>query len=156
LEHVQVDSGKVKDVLQNLIETLRDSQDGYRFSAEHAHDAELKTMFNEESLKRGQFAGELEVEAQRLGEHDPKREGTTKGSLHRAWFELKSKLGAGDDKGVLNWIEQGEDHIKEQYKEALQEKLPANVIEVIDRQSQNIIRTHDRVRDLRDRYKKAA
>lgn len=156
MEHVKVDSGKVKDVLQNLIETLRDSQDGYRFGAEHAHGAELKTMFNEESLKRGQFAGELEVEAQRLGEHDPKREGTTKGSLHRAWFELKSKLGAGDDEGVLNWMEQGEDYIKKQYQEALQEKLPSNVIEVIDRQSQDVIRAHDRVRDLRDRFKKVA
>jgi uncharacterized protein (TIGR02284 family) len=156
LEQAKVDSGKVKDVLQNLIETLRDSQNGFRFGAEHAHNPELKLFFNEESLKRGQFAGDLENEVQRLGERDPKREGTAKGSLHRAWFELKSKLGAGDDEGVLNWMEQGEDHMKKQYQEALQEKLPANVIEVIDLQSQDVIRTHDRVRDLRDRYKKVA
>ena len=156
MEHEKIDSAKVKDVLQDLIETLRDSQNGHRFAAEHVHDPELKTLFNEVSLKRGQFAGELEREVVRLGEHDPKREGTTRGSLHRAWFELKSKLGAGDDAGVLNWVEQGEDYIKKQYQEAVQNKLPSDVVDVIDRQSQEIIRTHDRVRDLRDRFKNAA
>ena len=156
MEHEKIDRGNVKDTLQNLIETLRDSQNGHRFAAEHAHNPELKTLFNEVSLKRGQFAGDLEREVERLGDHDPKREGTTKGSLHRAWFELKSKLGAGDDEGVLNWVEQGEDYIKTQYQEAVQEKLPSDVVDVIDRQSQEVIATHDKIRDLRDRYKNAA
>src|SRR6266702_5520309 len=155
MEHGKIDGGKVKDVVQSLIEALRDSQSGHRFAAEHAKSRELKTLFNEVSLKRGQFAGELESEVVRLGEHDPKREGTTKGSLHRTWFELKSKLGAGDDGGVLNWVEQGEDYIKKQYQETLQVKLPSDLVEVIDRQSQEVISTHDRVRDLRDRMKKA-
>ena len=154
MEHEKIDPDKVKDTVQSLIEALRDSQNGHRFAAEHASNPELKTLFNEVSLKRGQFAGDLEREVVRLGENDPKREGTTKGSLHRMWFEMKSKLGAGDDEGVLAWVEQGEDHIKEQYKEVLQVKLPSDVVELIDRQSLEIISTHDKVRELRDRFKK--
>jgi uncharacterized protein (TIGR02284 family) len=154
--HEKIDSGNVRDILQHLIETCRDGQNGHRFAAEHATSPELKKFFNEESLRRGQAAGELESAVERLGEHDPKREGTTQGSLHRAWFELKSKLGAGDDQGVLNWMEQGEDHAKKQFKEALKEKLPNDVREVVQRVSQEVIGSHDKVRDMRDRFKSAA
>ncbi len=156
MEHEKIDIGGVRDKVQDLIATLRDSQNGHRFGAEHVKDAELKRLFEQVSLKRGQFAGELEAEVQRLGEHDPKREGTVKGSMHRAWLELKSKLGAGDDAGVLAWMEQGEDYIKHQYEDILKEKLPADLVAILDRQAQEIISVHDQVKQLRDRFKNAA
>ena len=152
----KIDSGKVRDMLQHLIETCRDGQNGARFAAEHSTSPDLKKFFDELSLRRGQAAGDLEAELQRLGKHDPDREGTTKGSLHRAWFELKSKLGAGDDHGVLDWMEQGEDYAKKQFQEALQEKLPNDVRDVVQRVSQEVMTAHDKVRDLRDRFKKNA
>jgi uncharacterized protein (TIGR02284 family) len=155
-EQEKIDIGKVKDILENLAQTCRDGQEGFRIGGGHAHNTQLKTMLDEISLKRGQAAGDLEAEIERLGEHDLKREGTAKGSMHRAWFELKSKLGAGDDLGVLNWLEQGEDHAKKQFQEALEVKLPSNVREVIERISQDVIASHDKIRDLRDSYKKAA
>src|ERR1700681_2950147 len=97
------------DIVEKLIETCRDGQEGYRDAAEHTHTAELKEVFNRQSLERAKFAGELESVAQRLGESDPDRSPSIASKLHRAWFDLKQKFGGGD-LSVLESVEAGEDN----------------------------------------------
>jgi uncharacterized protein (TIGR02284 family) len=142
-------------IVERLIETCRDGQEGYRDAAEHTHTAELKEVFNRQSLERAKFAGELESVAQRLGESDPDRSPSIASKLHRAWFDLKQKFGGGDA-CVLESVEAGEDNAKKHYQEALQAKLPLDVHTIVERQSQSVFAAHDLVRNLRDRYKKAA
>ncbi len=142
--------------LQKLIETCRDGQNGYRDAAEHVDNAELKEFFNRKSIERAQCAGELEQEIQRLGAHDPDRSGSTAGALHRAWFELKDKLGGGDET-ILNSVEQDEDKAKKDFEEAInKEHIPADIREVIEQVATRVRAAHDEARNLRDRYKKAA
>jgi uncharacterized protein (TIGR02284 family) len=144
------------DILEKLIETCRDGQNGYRDAAEHVKTPELRQWFNEQSLQRAQFAGELETEVQRLGKGDPKREGSVSGSLHRKWFELKEKI-SGSDESVLSEVERGEDNAKETYEDALKnEKLPGDLLTIVERQAQSIFSAHDRAKMLRDQYKNAA
>lgn len=145
---------KVISVLDELIETCRDGQNGFREAAEHVKSPELRTFFNEQSTERARFAGELEAEVQRLGERDPNRTGSVAGALHRAWLDLKSNLGAGDQ-GILNSAEQGEDSAKKAYEKALAEPLPQNLLSIIRRQAQSIFAAHDRVKMVRDRLKAA-
>jgi uncharacterized protein (TIGR02284 family) len=143
------------DHIDKLIETCRDGQEGYRDAAEHAKDSELKGFFNRQSLERSRFAGELENIAQRLGESDPDRSPSMANKLHRAWINLKEKLGAGDA-SILESIEAGEDTAKKNYQEALEAGLPADVFAIVEQQAQFVFAAHDRVRMLRDEYKKAA
>src|SRR3954447_12102228 len=122
-------------VLEKLVETCRDGQNGFRDAAEHTSNTELKELFNQISLERGQFAGELEQEIQRLGKSDPDRKGSTGGAIHRAWFDLKQKLGGGDS-AILNSVEAGEDKAKKDYQDALNEEhLPVDIREIISRQA---------------------
>lgn len=140
----------VIDRLQDLIQICRDGQQGYKEAAEQAQDQQLKHIFNEESLRRAQFAGELEAEVQRLGKPDPDRSGSVAGTLHRKWLDLRAKLSSGDH-GLLEVVEQGEDSAKAHYEKALHdEKLPQNVLAIIQRQSQSIFAAHDRAKRLRD------
>jgi uncharacterized protein (TIGR02284 family) len=143
------------DIVGKLIESCRDGQEGYRDAAEHTQTAELKDLFNRQSLQRAKFAGELEGVAQGLGESDPNRGPSMANKLHRAWFDLKQKFGGGDE-SVLKSVEAGEDNAKKHYEEALQAKLPGDVHTIIERQSQSVFAAHDLVRNLRDRYKNAA
>jgi hypothetical protein len=46
--------------------------------------------------------------------------------------------------------ERGEDIAKKAYKDALAENLPANVMTVVQAQSNEVMTAHDKVRDLRD------
>ena len=142
------------DILQNLIATCRDGQKGYQDAAAHVQSHELKAFFNDESIKRAQFAGELEQEVQRLGKADPKRDGSISGALHRAWFDLKTKLGGGDH-SVLESVEQGEDRAKEAYEKAATSDLPENVRKLVQTQYQHILQVHNRVRSLRDNLRAA-
>jgi uncharacterized protein (TIGR02284 family) len=146
---------KAIDVLQDLAETCRNGNKGYLQAAEHVKDHSLRTVFNEFATERASFAGELENEIIRLGDHDPDRKGTTTGALHRAWLSLKDSLGGGDG-GILNSVESAEDHAKEQYEKAVNAHLPANLRDIVVRQQTRVIAAHDRVRALRDEFKQRA
>jgi uncharacterized protein (TIGR02284 family) len=144
------------ETIEKLIETCRDGQNGYREAAEHVKDSQIRSWFNEQSLQRAQFAGELEAHVQRLGKHDPDRKGSVSGTLHRKWFELKEKF-SGSDESVLAEVERGEDKAKHTYEDTLRgENLPADIRPVVERQAQSIFAAHDRAKNLRDQYKNAA
>jgi uncharacterized protein (TIGR02284 family) len=142
------------DVIQNLIETCRDGQNGFRDAAEHTKDPSIRSYFNEQSLERARFAAELEQVVQRLGESDPDRTGSVAAAFHRAWIDFKSNVGMGDE-GVISAAETGEDAAKKAYEQALQADLPGDAREIVQRQAESVFRAHDRVRDLRDGLKAA-
>jgi uncharacterized protein (TIGR02284 family) len=145
----------VRDVIQDLIETSRDGQNGYRDAAEHVTDSEIRSFFLEQSLERARFAGELEDLLREFGESNPDRSGSVAGALHRKWIDTKAALGGGDHT-ILESVEQGEDSAKNAYQKALNAALPANILEVVRRQAESVRAAHDHVKLLRDRLKKAA
>jgi uncharacterized protein (TIGR02284 family) len=141
--------------LEQLTETCRDGQNGYRGAAEHVKDTGLRNWFNQQSLDRGQFAGELEGQVQQLGKHDPGRKGSVSATLHRKWFDLKEKI-IGSDESVLEEVERGEDSAKEHYEKALKTELPADIRTIIERQAKSVFAAHDHAKILRDQHKHAA
>ena len=91
----------------------------------------------------------MENELHHLGVKDVQEDGKVSGKLHRAWGELKAKLGGGDHE-LLATAEQGEDEAKKAYREALETHLPADLRDVIARQQAQVLLAHDRVKALRD------
>jgi uncharacterized protein (TIGR02284 family) len=154
LDREHIDHKEVIDVLEDLIQTNRNGQNGYRDAAEHVTDSELRAFFNEQSLERARFAGQLEDEAIRLGKHDVERKGSTSAAIHRAWIDLKANMGGGEH-SILSSVESGEDNAKKQYEEALRRKLPEDLQGIIHQQAQSIFAAHDQVKLLRDRRKAA-
>jgi uncharacterized protein (TIGR02284 family) len=148
------DNNKVIDIVENLLQICRDGQNGFRESAQHVKNPGIRELFNELSLERAQFAGELQNELIRLGKKDVQDSGTVSGKLHRAWIDLKANLGGGDS-SILASAENGEDAAKKAYQEAEQASLPSDVRSIISRQAQSIFAAHDRVRALRDQLKAA-
>jgi uncharacterized protein (TIGR02284 family) len=143
------------DALEDLIEICRDGQNGYRDGAEHAKNAELKTLLNEVSLERAKFAGDLENEAVRFGKSDVDRSGTTMGAIHRGWTDLKASLGGGDD-AILSSMESGDNFAKEHFDKYINDNaLPDEILGIIRNQAQAIVGTIDRVRAMRRRNKAA-
>jgi uncharacterized protein (TIGR02284 family) len=142
-------------VLNTLIETCRDGQEGFKDAAEAVKDSELKTVFYEFSQQRAQFSAVLQELVRELG-GDPENSGSTAGALHRGWIELKGAITGGSDEAILNECERGEDSAKENYKQALESNLPANIADVVRQQSQAVQAAHNRVRDLRNAESRAA
>ena len=142
-------------VLENLIETCKDGQKGYQEAASKVKRSDLKAFFNEQSLERSRFAGELEAELIRLGKPDKKVSGSVAGSLHRAWIDTKVGLGGGD-KTILEWLERGEDSAKDAYQKAVTGDLPENIAQMVRRQAAKVQAAHDKVKSLRDTAEAAA
>lgn len=144
-----MDQNNALNVVEKLIETCKDGENGYRDAAEHVKRADLKTFFLSQSLERAKFAGELQAELPRLGEHDKRDSGSATAAMHRAWIDTKAAMGAGD-KSILQSVEAGEDTAKDAYQKALTGSLPGNVAEIVQRQATSVKSAHDKVRDLRD------
>jgi|HigsolmetaAR204D_1030405.scaffolds.fasta_scaffold11335_2 uncharacterized protein (TIGR02284 family) len=104
-------------VLNSLIETTVDSINGYRDSAEHTDDADLKAMFRTRAGEREKVASELRAKVRELG-GQPEDEGTMLAKAHRAFLDLKSMIGS-DRKRVIEEVERGEDHIKDKFEAAM-------------------------------------
>lgn len=137
------------DILNGLIETCRDGENGFKEAAESADRADLKSLFRELSAERGKCADELSAVVKTLG-GEPHESGHVAGALHRGWINLKTALSGNDDKAVLEECEKGEDYAKGRFNDALKEPLPANVRAEVERVAAIVKRAHDRVRDLRD------
>ena len=140
---------EMERALNLLISTLLDSQKGFADIGDHLKDETLKRYFLAESLKRASFRGDLEEILHQNGVHDIKESGTTAGTLHRVWGDLKAKLGGGDH-ALLETAEQGEDEAKKAYKDALDQDLPLPVRQLLAEQQAHILTAHDYVRSHRD------
>ena len=145
---------EIISTINSLIETLKDGQEGFKQASEAVKDSNLKSLFNEFSLQRAKFAGELQSEARQLGEAEPEESSSTAGAMHRAWINLKSAVTSGDDHAILAECERGEDSAVNEYKEAMEEKeLSSPIRDIIARQYSEVKSAHDRIKQLRDATK---
>ncbi|HEY1767003.1 MAG TPA: PA2169 family four-helix-bundle protein [Terracidiphilus sp.] len=138
-----------ESALQSVVNSLIDSQEALRKIGDELEDESLKHYFLAESLKRAQFRGEIEAVLHRQGVHDIKESGTTAGTVHRAWADLKAKLGGGDHT-LLATAEQGEDAATEAYGKAIQSDLPLPIRQLLTSQAAHVGSSHDFIKAARD------
>jgi len=140
----------VISTLNNLIETCRDSQNGFKSAAEGVKDHALKNLFEQYGLQRAKFVGELQNEVIHLG-GDPENTGSVAGALHRGWINIKSAVTGKNEHSILEECERGEDAAIKNYQDALKKPLPLNLAQILEREYQMILEAHNRVRGLRDK-----
>ena len=135
--------------LNDLIETCKDGENGFREAADGVQNPALRTVFNEFARQRTQFAAEFQNLVTRLG-GSPATSGSATGALHRGWMNLKSALTGKNDHAILEEAERGEDAAVKNYQKVLAEDLPSDVRAVVDEQYRQILQSHTRIRALRD------
>lgn len=143
-------NSELRSTLNALIQTCRDGQEGFLTAAENVQGDELKKLFNECSLQRSKFTGELQSLAHELGDSNPETSSSVTGTLHRGWINLKTAIVGRDQHAILAECERGEDIAVEEYRKALELDLPANIREVIQQQQTQIQATHGQVKAWRD------
>ncbi|HEY4256831.1 MAG TPA: PA2169 family four-helix-bundle protein [Candidatus Udaeobacter sp.] len=141
------------EIIDDLIQTLKDGQEGFKQAAEAVSDPKLKSLFREYSDQRSRFATVLQSEARREGETEPETSSSATGALHRGWINLKSAITGGDEHAILAECERGEDSAVEEYKKALDDGLSPPARELVFLQFPEIKAAHDRIRSLRDATK---
>ena len=138
---------KALATLNNLIETCKDGETGFKTAAEGLTDSTVKATFARYSRERGQMARDLQDEVKGLG-GTPETSGSTSAAMHRGWINIKSAVTGKDDKAIIAEAERGEDVAKAAYESALKEPLPAQVRALVERQAAAVRAAHDHVRSL--------
>ena len=145
------DVADVASTLNELLETLRDGENGFRSAVDGVEEPELKRLFLSFSTQRREFTAELESELLRLGQ-DPADHGHVAAALHRGWINLKAAVTSKDEGAILDEVERGEDVAVKNYRDALQKRLPTPIHAVVERQYVQIQDAHDHVRSLERAY----
>jgi len=145
---------EVRSILNELIQTCKDGQEGFLDAAHHVQDPNLKAMFLEFSQQRSMFAGELQQEVTRLGA-DPDKGGSALGTLHRSWIDFKAKITGQSDATVISEAERGEDAAVKAYEKGMQAELPGDVRNIVARQYKFVLQAHAQVRSLGVRSSKS-
>jgi uncharacterized protein (TIGR02284 family) len=144
-----MDTSEVRTILGGLVETSRDSEKGLRNAARHIKHPEIRTLFDNYSRVRAQFAKELQAELARIGDAGTAPEPAAI-PIHRGWGMLRSAIAEATDQAILEATEHGEDAAMRNYREALYKELPDDLHKSIERQYREIRQTHKHVRALRD------
>ncbi|WP_432411352.1 ferritin-like domain-containing protein [Rasiella sp. SM2506] len=136
--------------LQELLEKNYDAEKGFTKAMKDAKNNNLKQYFKYQAAQRSQFANELTNEIINLNE-TPKESGSTTGTLHRAWIDIKTSLSGDKDEAVLEECIRGEKASVEEYEERLKEnRFPTQIESTLSNQKTRIQNTLNKVRTLED------
>ncbi|MFF7706669.1 PA2169 family four-helix-bundle protein [Pseudomonas sp. NPDC007930] len=141
--------------LNDLIETSKDGEAGFKDLAEHTKHEPLRSVFLKRASETGAAASELQALVVTLG-GKPETSTSVSGDLHRRWIDLKAAITGKDDAALLNEAERGEDVAKKSYSKALENQhLTPDVRAVIQKQYDGVLRNHDQIKALRDQARAA-
>ena len=146
---------KITSVLNDLVETSKDGEQGFRTAAEDTRNPELRNVFLARAQDCARAVADLQQVISRLG-GEPQERGSIAGAVHRGWVNLKAAAGGRTDLAILEECERGEDVAKARYRKALESNLPEDIRAIVQKQYDGVQRNHDQVRDLRDRYRASA
>ena len=149
-----MDNKDVISTLNDLIETCKDGEEGFRSCAEDIKSADMKSFFTGRAQSCAEAAAELQQEVRTLG-GDPETSSSVSSALHRRWIDIKSVVTGKDEESILNECERGEDVAKRSYANALAKPLPANIKSIVERQNQGVLRNHDQVKAMRNQVRAA-
>lgn len=149
-----MDNDEVISTLNDLIETSKDGEEGFRSCAENASNPQLKTFFSNRAQSCTRAVAELQALVRAHG-GNPESSSSLGGAVHRRWVDIKSMVTGKDDKAVLKECERGEDVAVASYRRALDKNLPIEVRSLVEKQYQGVLHNHDQVKALRDQYRSA-
>ncbi len=124
---------EVISVLHDLIETCKDSEEGFRHAAQHVQSSLRSALFETYSRQAARFAAELEGELRRLG-GNPEETDVYSRFASPGWVTITGKRTEEDETAILAECECGVDAADQSYATALEKRLPEEVRLVIERQ----------------------
>lgn len=145
-------NGDAIDTLNDLLETCRDGEYGFRECAEHTKALDIKTVLNQRASECRFAATELEAMIKQMGS-EPDEGGTVSAALHRGWVAVKGTLSGYSDYDMLDECERGEDVALARYRKARKQTLPASAMTLVVKQAEGVQRNHDQIKAMRDALK---
>ena len=130
---------EVAKKLNNLLEKNYDAEKGYQDAAERIENPTMKDFLQKQAQKRYDFGHEIKTEIKNYGEQ-PDKGGSAKGTVHRAWMDLKAAVASSSEEQVMEEVQRGEQSAINEYNEVISEtSLPPSVQQVLTKQRDQIV-----------------
>jgi uncharacterized protein (TIGR02284 family) len=144
--------------LNELIETLKDGEMGFKTASEDAISPGLKRTLAEYANQRAQFSRTLQALVALLGrsEEEPTAVGSIGGTLHRGWINAKAAFSSRTDLSILEECERGEDSAVATFRKTLADANLGIARTTIEEQFVHLRVAHDHIRTLRAALTQAA
>lgn len=124
-------------LLNDLIATCYDAEEGYAKAAKGVHDHELSGRLAALSGERGKFARRLSAVVLQLG-GEPASDAHYGGILRRGWVDLETRIRPKDVGEILEDCRRGDQGTLKHYQHALDQELPQEARVVVERQRKQI------------------
>ena len=99
----------------------------------------MKDFLQKQAQKRYDFGHEIKTEIKNYGE-EPDKGGSAKGTVHRAWMDLKAAVASSSEEQVMEEVQRGEQSAINEYNEVISEtSLPPSVQQVLTKQRDQIV-----------------
>ena len=135
------------DILNDLIASCRDSEEGFGKAAKGVHNDNLRNRFTAIARQRSDFADELARHVRDLG-GEPAASGHLSGIQQRGWRELETSIRPKDDAAFLAECQRGEENTLRHYEHALSRDFPSAVRPVIEKHRLAVEETLSALRNL--------
>ena len=141
---------EVLAVLQDLCESARDGELGFREAATHARAPELVALFERLAQHCSEAAARWqECGAARGGRVD--ESGTVAAAAQRVWLQVRGLFGGASDETLLAECERGQDDLVRHAREALDRNLPCDLHAAVQHHFEQAQRQLDHIKSLRER-----
>ena len=149
LEKEELVYGDVFNNLNELIEACRDSEYGFRECADNSQADNLTELLNRYADETRANLEELQVFAREMG-GQAEGTGSVIGALHRGWVSLRGTLTGYSPDSMLAECQSGQETLLAAYNTAQQQNLPEEILDVVIRQAEGVLKNHTRIKELRD------
>ena len=130
-------------VAKDLVETLKDSRNGFSAAAEKLRDSDrgdVATTMQGYADQRAEFSREIVEMGHEYGD-EVDEGGSFAAKLHRGWLSMKDAVSGDDAGGVVEAAASGEEHAEKEYRKALDEDISEGFRAVVQRQHDAIAQT---------------
>jgi uncharacterized protein (TIGR02284 family) len=128
--------------LNELVRVCMDAQKGYKQAALEVHNPVYQKLFLATSSERGKFAFQLQDTIRKLGAK-PARGGSSRGSLHRAWMNIRFGMNLHDDAVVFQECLRGEEKGLQEYQNIFWDKQFHDFETMLEKQYVQMIEMRD-------------
>jgi uncharacterized protein (TIGR02284 family) len=136
------------EALRELLAARRDSEQALRSCAESVRTEPLRSICAGAAAESGLAVRELEALIERLGAQ-PHGRAASSHAWRSGWASLRAALACDDPGAILDACEHGESRTLEAYRNALDDPLPEFVRELVLRQFEGVMSTHEAIRECR-------
>ena len=109
---------KTAKILNDVMETLIDSADGYEKAAEVAERPAFKQLFNRRAASRRAMVSDVRNEIVSLG-GTPDDDGSILANMHRTFLSFRAAV-QDNDEAAIEAVDNGEEHLRDKFEDALE------------------------------------